>query len=211
MGVLCFWEHMGTIPFMFKDVAQLLHSPTRIKILKFFIFQPDVRATAKVVAGTIGVSQSSLEKEIRALVRHNIISARRQGKSIFYTVNRAHYLREALELFLQSATNVDHRIIADVFRGTRGLTCAVASGMLVDDSRATIDLLLVVRKKHAYDPGITRAMKRAEKLIALPLRYAVLEVKEFEERFEARDRLLRDVFEFPHAILFGGSPALRGS
>ncbi|MEK9177267.1 MAG: hypothetical protein AAB923_03140, partial [Patescibacteria group bacterium] len=68
-------------------------------------------------------------------------------------------------------------------------------------SRGALDLLIVTSRPR--DPSIVRAMKRAERLMAMPLRYSILEPKNYDERLEARDRLLRDVFEFNHRVLIG--------
>lgn len=187
---------------MFKDTVQLFSSPARLKLLKYFVYQPNVRISAQSAGGTLGIAKARTAEELRALVRLGFLMKRKQGKAVF-ELNQSHPLVGALTNFLGQATYVEHRLLTDVFRGTRGVVRVIASGVLLDEKRSSLDLLIIARKKNLYDQNIARVVKRAERLTALPLRYAVLELHEFEERFEARDRLLRDIFEFKHAFLIG--------
>lgn len=188
---------------MFKDTVQLFSSPARLKLLKYFVYQPNVRISAQSTGGTLGIAKARTAEELRALVRLGLLMKRKQGKTTVFELNQSHPLVGALTNFLGQATHVEHRLLTDVFRGTRGVVRVIASGVLLDEKRSSLDLLIIARKKNLYDQNIARAVKRAERLTALPLRYAVLELHEFEERFEARDRLLRDIFEFKHAFLIG--------
>lgn len=188
---------------MFKNVAKLFGSPARIKIVKFFVLQPDVKAKAPAVAAIVGISKQDVEKELRALTRVGLLSSRKQGIGATFSLNRSHALTPHLVPFLEKTTRPHERAITDVFRSVKGIVGVVATGALTGEARSPVDLLIVTRRKHAYDQGIAQAVKRVERLISLPLTYAVLERREYAERLEARDRLLRNVFDFEHLILFG--------
>jgi hemin uptake protein HemP len=93
--------------------------------------------------------------------------------------------------------------LSDAFRGVPGITLLVASGALVREHRGAIDLLVVTRRPK--DARIERAVRQVETKVSLPIRYAVFDTREYEERRVARDRLLRDIFEFEHAVILGRS------
>jgi len=188
---------------MFQDIVRLFGSSTRLKLLKFFVYQPNVRITAKTASSTLGITDDRITQELRALVRFGILIKRKQGKTTAFELNQSHPLVDSLADFLEQATHVGDYVLTEVFRGVRGVVRVVASGVLLGEKRSSLDLLIIVRRKRFYDQYIARAVRQAERLTALPLRYAVLELAEFNERFEARDRLLRDIFEFKHVFLVG--------
>lgn len=188
---------------MFADISRLFASPTRIKFLKFFVAQPDLRATAHEAAAVIGVSHKGGEKELRSLARAGVLSARSSAKGTVFSLHKSHELVPPLAAFLETVTKPSERVLADMFRTTRGVVGVVATGTLVNEPRSALDLLIIAKSKNRYDHGIAKAVKKVERLVATPLTYAILEVKEYEGRLEARDRLLRDVFEFTHSILIG--------
>ena len=186
---------------MFQELARLFVTPTRIKLLKFFVLQPDNRVTGKSAATTVGVSARAVESELRALVRADIVSVRKQGKASVYALNTAHQLVQPLREFLDTTTLPPDQVLVETLRGIRGLTLIVATGVLADEPRGSVDLLIVTKKPN--DARIAKAIKRLESIMALPLRFAVLELEDYRGRLESYDRLLRDVYEFNHRVIFG--------
>jgi DNA-binding transcriptional ArsR family regulator len=186
---------------MFKDVVQLCSSIPRLKILKFVLLDPQMRATAGTISATIGIQKNAVMQELQMLKRQGIVISRRQGKNIFWSGNVGHPLAPALRTFLEEVTIPDDTVIAKAFRGIPGIILVIAAGLLAREERGEIDILIVTRKPK--DIRIAQAVRKIESLAALPLRYAVLEGKEYVERLEARDRLLRDVLEFSHRIILG--------
>ncbi|MBI3573729.1 hypothetical protein HY090_01630 [Candidatus Kaiserbacteria bacterium] len=198
---------------MFQDLARIFENGKRAKLLKFFMFQSDVRATAASAGAAIGIPKKAAEREARALLRADLLISRKQprrkvgvpteasGKNILYSANPSHPWREAVHAFLDATTLPDDRAILSAFRGVSGLTLIVATGVLARDERSSLDLLIVAKKKK--NPKIARGVFKAESLTGLPLRFAVLEPLKYKERLEANDRLLRDVFEFNHRLILG--------
>ena len=186
---------------MFRDLARLFANPARIKILKYFVLQPDAKASAKPLATTIGVSIHSTEEELRALQRAGILGSRKQGKTTYYTLSRINGLNDSLRTFLDETTLPSDSRMIEILRSIRGLTLVVATGMLAKEPRSSVDLLIVT--KRPKDERIAKAVRKLEGLIALPVRYAVLESDDYGGRLESYDRLLRDVFEFEHRVIFG--------
>ncbi|MDO8523716.1 MAG: hypothetical protein Q7R74_00635, partial [bacterium] len=68
---------------MFKDLARLFENARRVKLLKFFVFQPEVRITAAAAGSAINIPKTIAEYELRALKRSGILLARHQkGKTL---------------------------------------------------------------------------------------------------------------------------------
>lgn len=186
---------------MFKELSKLFTSSNRIKLLKFFSSQPLDRFTAADAAASLGMPKKTADVELKALARLGIIQKRSQPKKVWYAYAPQHQYADAVKAFLDATTQPADKTISSAFRGVGGTTMLVASGVLTRDPRSSLDLLIVTRRpKH---PGIPKAVKKIESGVALPLRYAVLEAKEYKGRLEANDRLLRDVFDFAHRVVMG--------
>ena len=188
---------------MFQNLSRLFASPARIKLLKFFILQPDIRVGAHEVRHTVGASEREMNSGLRTLVKIGVLSSRTQNSGTVFFLNKAHELVPPLTIFLEKTTKPSERTLADLMRLTRGVVGVIATGNLVNEARSSLDLLIIVKSKGRYDTDVAKAVKRLERLVAIPLRYAILDLKEYKGRLEARDRLLRDVFEFKHAVLVG--------
>ncbi len=186
---------------MFQDVARLCSSVSRLKVLKFFLLQPEARAGAEAVASTLGIPKAVVLRELRALAGQGILAYRRQGKTLLWGANTSHPLAQDLRSFLEVATLPEDAIIARAFKNISGITLVVAAGTLARETHGSIDILVVTKKPK--DPRIAQAVRVIERTTALPIRYAVLEAVDYAERFEARDRLIRDVLEYTHRIIIG--------
>lgn len=184
---------------MFRDIVEWCKSTSRLKVLKFFILQPEFRTTATLAATTIGLSKAVVAKELNTLKRYGLLVSKKQGKNIVWGANDSHPHSAALKLFLEATTLPENKSIAKAFQGLYGITLVIGAGVLASESRGSVDLLIVT--KHPHEPRLSRAVRKIETLTGLPLRYTILETKSYSERLEARDRLLRDIFEFSHRTI----------
>lgn len=187
---------------MFKELSRLFQNPLRIKVLKYFTLQPSVKVPAKEVATILGGGVTKVETEIRALQRAGVLVMKKNGKKM-YSLSPTFPHADAVRVFLDEITQPNDKSLSDAFRGVPGITLLVASGALVREHRAAIDLLVVTRRPK--DARIERAVRQVETKASLPIRYAVFDTREYEERRVARDRLLRDIFEFTHVVVLGRS------
>ena len=165
---------------MFNDIAHLFGSVQRTKLLKFFLFQPDIRMSARAAGAAISIPKAAAEKEARALVKLGVLVAKRHKKNILLSANAAYPWLSAVRTFLDATTLPNDRAIAGAFKGVSGISLIVATGILAREERSSVDLLIVARK--SKNPGIAKAVARVERLAGLPLRYAVLEPGRYAER-----------------------------
>lgn len=185
---------------LFKEIAKLVSSPARLRLIKFFAFQPNSRFESSEVAAALGLSKRSADFELRTLVKAKLVLKKTQGKKNYYWYSDVHPYAEPLRVFLERTTLPNDKVIVNAFKGS-GASLIVITGTLTRDTRSPLDILVVTRRpKH---PKIARAIRRLETWIAVPLRYAILETGEYKSRLEANDRLLRDVFDFSYRTVVG--------
>lgn len=192
---------MGTMPLMFQELARLFANPRRAKLLKFFVFQPEVRISAQAAGAAIGIPKADAEREARALEKSGILVSKRSKGVTLFSANALHPWFAAVHEFFDATTLPNDRAIADAFKGVSGISLIVATGALAREERSSVDVLIVARK--IKNPAIAKAVAKVERIAGLPLRYAVMEPERYAERLEAHDRLLRDVFEFQNRVILG--------
>lgn len=183
---------------MFRILASLMRSPLRIRVLSYFFRRPDSENTVSDAAATLSFSRSSVAREIAALVRLGVLQQRTTRRVGHFRANMSLDFAQELSEFLK-VTNPTPRETLAALRGIRSLSLLVISGALMNEDRSSIDILIVA--KNASGSHIDRAIRKAEALVALPLRCVVFTPDEFKERREAHDRVIRDTFEFRHQIL----------
>lgn len=184
---------------MFRDLSTLMNSPMRIKALAYILKRPNEEGTAKEFAAAAGTTRETALRELNALVRLGMIRSRGTVRDRRFVPEDTDMLYEPIRELLVKATTPDNKDIIEAFRGVRGVRLLVAAGALMDDQRSNVDLLVVSRSPN--DQKVAKAVKKLEALAAIPVRYAVLSVDEYEGRRQAYDRMLRDIFEYAHEVV----------
>ncbi|MEN9390307.1 MAG: hypothetical protein RLZZ283_407 [Candidatus Parcubacteria bacterium] len=194
-------EDGGYNAIMFATIAKIFSSPLRTKIVKFLSAQPGALVAAADVAPIVGASRPKVLSELRSLARMDMVLARSSRTGTAYEWNTEHVLAPEISTFLEDATTPTDDEIADAFKKIIGVTHVVAAGLLADETRSPLDLLIVTRRPK--DQGLKLAVKKVEALSAVPIRYAIMELKEYEDRKQAYDRLIRDTLDFKHRVVVG--------
>ena len=79
------------------DLFKVFGDPTRVRIL-FALFQQET--CVQEIANRLGMTQSAISHQLRILKQARLVSSRREGKSIFYSLADDHIytiFRQALE------------------------------------------------------------------------------------------------------------------
>src|SRR5690606_22151812 len=111
------------------------------------------------------------------------------------------YIDELKKLLVEGEFFRDEEI-AKRFKPAGKVQLLVVSGIFMQDSESRLDLLIVgdnLRKAF-----IQRAVAVLESELGKELRYAVFDTADFKYRMSMYDKLLRDVFDFPHQRLITG-------
>ena len=184
---------------MFRLLSDLAASPLRLKVVVYFFRRPNDRGSAMDVATTLHVSRTAVQRELQALERLEFVRARKNGRTKTYTANTGHPLFTSFARFLADALTPSDKKLAELFRPILGVQLVVSAGLLQSEPKSPVDLLIVSRNSNTR--ALVAAVKKAEVMAALPLRYAILSASEYRDRRQAYDRLLRDVFEYRHAVV----------
>jgi hypothetical protein len=185
------------------SLAKLFGNPSRLKLLRLFLFNEDTFYTSADAGFRTKASKVATRKELTALVSAGIIK-KKQGKKdermvAGYVANKKYQHFYALQTFLRDSTDVSDGSILTTLRKAGTLRVVALSGMFTGAVETKVDLLVVGDKLD--EKPLANAVHSLEAELGQELRYAYFTTEEFKYRVGVYDRLVRDVFDYPHRTI----------
>lgn len=177
-------------------LSKILGNPARVKIMRLFLLNRGKGFTAKDVSKRSRVSPEVARRELRMLASVGFIKKRDIN---WYFNSLFKYGNEFEELLVRSDTLNTEAILANLKKVGR-VKLVIISGIFIKNHDSRVDLLIVgdKMKKGKIEEGI----KKIEAEIGVELVYAVFETKEFIYRLNMYDKLVRDILDYPHEVIF---------
>ena len=127
------------------------------------------------------------------------VGRRSRRESLFALSSRFPFLMPLQNLLINSILLKDEDLIRRLGK-TGSIKLIITSGVFIHRLDSVVDLLIVgERVKRALLDATIRSI---EAEIGKELRYTILETSEFQYRISICDKLIRDVLEFPHRVIF---------
>ena len=184
---------------MDDTLAKLFGSAARVKLLRLFLFNEQETFTVPDAAFRAKVSKDAARKEIRSLTDARILK-KKAGKGVpQYGANLRFPHYESLRTFLRTSTGVDDENINTLLKKAGTLRLVALSGLFTGVPEPGIDILVVGDKLD--DRTLSTAVHALEAELGRELRYACFSTEDFRYRVGVYDRLVRDVFDYPHRIV----------
>lgn len=180
------------------QLARLFGSPARLKLLRLFLFNEEMTFLAADAAFRARLTKDATRKELTQLVNAGII--RKKGKApLGYTADKrfAHY--DALKAFLRATTDVSDSSIVTSIKKAGTVRLVVLSGLFTGAVESKVDVLVVGDRME--ERPLATAMHTLEAELGRELAYACFSTEQFKYRLGVYDRLLRDIFDYPHRVL----------
>lgn len=180
-------------------LAKLFGSSALIKILRLFLFNEEEAFTTDEVSFRTKTSKETARKELKHLLNAGVIKKRSTKNPISYGASSrfAHY--EALKTFLRSATGITDGKIASSLKKVGSLRLVALSGLFTGVMESKVDILIVGDRLD--ERAISAVIRTLEADLGRELRYAAFATPDFRYRLGVYDRLLRDVFDYPHRLV----------
>jgi hypothetical protein len=202
-------------------LGKLLGGVQRVKIMRLFLLNPEQgfemeqiadrsrlqtaaarRATNQLAAMSL-VKKKSFVKEVADGRSGKIKKKRVQG---WFLNPEFPYINELRQLLVEGDF-FKHADLVRRFRPSGRIQFLVVSGIFIQNSESRLDLLIV--GDHLKRSYIQKAIAVLESEMGKELVYAVFDVADFLYRVSMYDKLLRDVFDYPHERLIEGLFHLR--
>lgn len=196
-------------------LAKIFGSEAKVRILRLFLFNPSETYDITDVSRRTKVKRAEAKREIEnldvvGLVRRRrfVKEARSNGKKRLKSLTffkkkvtgwllneKFIYLNELRNLLINTILLRESDIVSRLARAGK-LKLVVVSGVFLEQWDSRVDLLVVGdRLKMGVIEGV---MRRIEAEIGRELKYSVLETQDFQYRLAMYDKLVRDVFDYPH-------------
>jgi predicted nucleotidyltransferase len=150
-----------------------------------------------------GVSQGTLHRELKPLVRDAIIITEIRGKQVFYSVNRDSPIFNELRSIVLKTFGVADSLVEALKPFRRKIRFAAIYGSLAegkDTARSDVDVIIIGGVKLLE---ITAALDKAERSLGREINPTVYPPQEFARKAQANNHFIRTVMRSPLSCLIG--------
>ena len=194
---------------MTDPLTILFGSQARVKLLRFFLFNPSKEFTFDEISKRARLVRRTARTEMNALERAEVIKKKqilvqsegsdKKVKAVGYSLNRNFINLQSLQTFLFETAPINGKTVMTHLRKAGTMDFVVVAGIFVRDFDQRLDILLAMKK---YSPTkVETAIRSLESELGVEIRYSAFESDDLKYRIGMYDKLTRDVFDYPHLIL----------
>lgn len=194
---------------MTDPLAILFGNQARVKLLRFFLFNPTQEFTFDDISRRAKLVRRTARTEINALDRAGVIrkkfiyvphktrdiKVRAQG----YMLNTKFSQLSSLQTFLFETAPINAETVLKHLRKIGPFDFVACTGIFIREFDRRLDLLIA--SKRLNESKIEVAIRALEAEIGIEIRYATFQSADLLYRVGMHDKLTRDVFDYPHQIL----------
>ncbi|PIR83079.1 hypothetical protein COU19_02185 [Candidatus Kaiserbacteria bacterium CG10_big_fil_rev_8_21_14_0_10_56_12] len=182
-----------------EPLAKLFGSPARLKTIRLFLFNQDTAFNASEVMQRAKLSKDVARRELAELFAAGLLRKKGSHTPARYQTNQNFEHLAALDTFIRETTNVRPQDMLTLLRRAGTLRLVALSGLFTGTLESKVDLLVV---GDALDErALAQSVRSLEAELGREIRYAFFTTADFRYRLGVYDRLLRDVFDYPHRLL----------
>ncbi len=194
---------------MADPLSILFGSQARVKLLRFFLFNPskdftfdDISRRARLVRRTARTEMNSLERA--GVIKKKQIFITKEGtskkvKAVGYAVNKEFTELQALQTFLFETAPINGKTVLLHLRKAGTIDFLSISGVFMRDFEQRIDIMVAMKKLSMNK--VENAVRALEAELGIEIRFAAFTTEDLKYRIGMYDKLTREVFDYPHQIL----------
>ena len=177
-------------------LGKILGSPARVRMMRLFMLNRGKSFNPKDIAKRTRVIAPIVRTELKMLDSIGFI--RKHNTS--WSFNPAFKYAVEFESLLISSDSVDKDGMVSMFKKVGRVKFLALSGVFIKNKDSRVDLLIVGDK--LKKSKIEENVRKIEADIGIELTYAIFETKEFVYRLSMYDKLVRDILDFPHEVVW---------
>lgn len=175
---------------------KLFGSPYRAKLLRLFVANPDNVFDLKTIGKRIGALPVKLRKDLALLQAISFVKVKSKNKVNGWQLDPTFPFVSHLRTLLTTELLYKRTSLMNRFKGVGKLKFLAISGVFIQDPNSRADLVIV--GDGLKKPAVDRAIKSIEAEIGRELNYATFDTVDFMYRFNASDKFIRDLLDYPH-------------
>lgn len=180
-------------------LEHLFDSLVRLRLLKFFIRNPNSVFTQTDLAKKARLSAAAIKSHLKKLSELGFIKSHLKKNQKVFLLNPKFPLYPELKNLIEKAAPAEEKKILNTVKKAGQIKLLILAGVFINSYKSRADLLIVGDK--LKKDRISRFFKNLGAEIGKELNYVILTTKEFRYRQNMFDRFLRDVLDFPHKKL----------
>ncbi len=194
---------------MSDPLSILFGSTARVKLLRFFLFNPSKEFTFDEISKRAKLVRRTARTEISALEKAEVIVKRvvyidqpgkdKKLKALGFAVNKKFPELQALQTFLFETAPIDGKNLLTHLRKAGTIDFLVVAGVFVREFEQQLDVLIAMKK--VSQSKIETAIRSLEAEIGIEIRFAVMTSDDLLYRVGMNDKLTRDLFDYKHQVL----------
>ena len=194
---------------MADPLSILFGSTARVKLLRFFLFNPskeftfdEISKRARLVRRTARTEMSALEKAGVIVKRQMYVlidGKKKKMKVLGFALNKDFEELQALQTFLFETAPIDGKNLLTHLRKAGTIDFLVIAGVFVREFEQSLDVLITMKK--ISQAKIETAIRALESEIGMEIRFALMDSSDLLYRVGMNDKLTRDLFDYKHSIL----------
>jgi DNA-binding Lrp family transcriptional regulator len=194
---------------MKDSLAILFGGQARVKLLRFFLFNPTQEFTFEDISKRAKLVRRTARTEINALERAGVIKRKtilvvgkgneKKKRAQGYVLNDKFSQLSSLQQFLFETAPINGKTILKHMRKAGPFDFVACTGVFMRDFGRRLDLILAMKKLN--EAKVEVAIRSLESELGIEIRYAVLATEDMVYRVGMYDKLTRDVFDYPNEIL----------
>ncbi|MCC7469965.1 MAG: hypothetical protein IT284_02395 [Bacteroidetes bacterium] len=198
-----------------KTLAKLFSSEALVKIMRLFLMNKDTGFENRDVSKHCRTKPYATKTEITLLSSIGFVHKKlfykdietkkgvKKKKVSGWFLNKDFMYINALYDLLITSKSIDKKELSAKVKRTGKVKMLVLAGAFIKDPRSRLDILAV--GDNINQKRFENVMRNLESEIGKELKYSAFTTDEFRYRVSMYDKLICDVFDFPHEIVFGAS------
>jgi DNA-binding MarR family transcriptional regulator len=192
---------------MSEPLTALFDTVARIRLLRMFVFNPSLEIGFQEVLRRAKLSHRAAKTELSQLERAGLLRRKfifetmngKRRKVLGYTLDRTSPIVQSLQTFLYETAPINGKNLLKHLRGVGKVQVLVAAGAFIREFDRRLDVLVAVEKLNPSK--IEHAIRNLEAELGLEIKYAAFTTSDLRYRIGMHDKLIRDVFDYPHEMI----------
>ncbi len=194
---------------MADPLSILFGSAARVKLLRFFLFNPSKDFTFDEISRRARLVRRTARTEMNALERADVIKKKqilitkegstKKTKAVGYAVNKEFPELQALQTFLFETAPINGKTVLNQLRKAGTLDFVCITGIFMRNFEQRIDIMLAMKK--VPTSKVENAIRALEAELGIEIRFAAFDSADLKYRVGMYDKLMRDVFDYKTEIL----------
>jgi len=184
---------------MADGLEKLFGNSARVKLLRLFLFNPRQTFSLADIANRSRVGEKEVRKELQLFLSAKMIERTVRGRGVRYSLSKKFEYTAAMQNLLLNAPRRSSDIVTRL-RGVGVMRMIILAGIFMGEWEEGLDILLVADRVN--ERRLRERIRTLEAEIGKEIRYALLSSNDFYYRVNMNDKLVRDVLDYPHVVVF---------